>query len=86
MCYPCPDTPVTYVSGPYTAAKKVTAAPHRGNANKPIRKRDPAKKPNHAESNAFFPQAKQSTNIHPLDCFASQEAPNEASRCTKKAW
>jgi hypothetical protein len=24
MCYPCPDTPVTYVSGPYTAAKKVT--------------------------------------------------------------
>jgi hypothetical protein len=23
MCYPCPDTPVTYVSGLYTAAKKV---------------------------------------------------------------
>ncbi|SAK92746.1 hypothetical protein AWB80_06723 [Caballeronia pedi] len=22
-CYPCPDTPVTYVPGPYTAAKKV---------------------------------------------------------------
>jgi hypothetical protein len=23
MCYPCLRTPVTYVSGPYTAAKKV---------------------------------------------------------------
>ncbi|MEX3822345.1 hypothetical protein AB3X93_29355, partial [Paraburkholderia sp. BR14262] len=23
MCYPCPRTPVTHVSGPYTAAKKV---------------------------------------------------------------
>src|ERR1700761_2082577 len=27
----------------FAAAKKVTAAPHRGNANKPKRKRDPAK-------------------------------------------
>jgi hypothetical protein len=29
----------------FAAAKKVTAAPHRGNANKPKRKRDPAKHP-----------------------------------------
>jgi hypothetical protein len=28
----------------FAAAKKVTAAPHRGNANKPQTKRDPAKK------------------------------------------
>jgi hypothetical protein len=28
----------------FAAAKKVTAAPHRGSANKPKRKRDPAKK------------------------------------------
>jgi hypothetical protein len=27
----------------FAAAKKVTAAPHRGSANKPKRKRDPAK-------------------------------------------
>jgi hypothetical protein len=27
----------------FAAAKKVTAAPHRGNANKPTGKRDPAK-------------------------------------------
>ncbi|WP_250490397.1 hypothetical protein, partial [Caballeronia sp. INML2] len=27
----------------FAAAKKVTAAPHRGSANKPTRKRDPAK-------------------------------------------
>jgi hypothetical protein len=26
----------------FAAAKKVTAAPHRGNANKPKRNRDPA--------------------------------------------
>jgi hypothetical protein len=29
----------------FAAAKKVTAAPHRGSANKPTRKRDPAKNP-----------------------------------------
>jgi hypothetical protein len=28
----------------FEAEKNVTAAPHRGNANKPITKRDPAKK------------------------------------------
>jgi hypothetical protein len=28
----------------FAAAKKVGAAPHRGNANKPTRNRDPAKK------------------------------------------
>ncbi|WP_143328108.1 hypothetical protein, partial [Caballeronia pedi] len=27
----------------FAAAKKVTAAPHRGNTNRPTRKRDPAK-------------------------------------------
>jgi hypothetical protein len=27
----------------FAAAKKVTAAPHRGSANRPTRKRDPAK-------------------------------------------
>ncbi|CAL8476653.1 protein of unknown function (plasmid) [Caballeronia sp. S22] len=27
----------------FAAAKKVTAAPHRGSANRPPRKRDPAK-------------------------------------------
>ncbi|CAL8476724.1 protein of unknown function (plasmid) [Caballeronia sp. S22] len=29
----------------FAAAKKVTAAPHRGSANKPTRNRDPAKNP-----------------------------------------
>ncbi|WP_235024584.1 hypothetical protein, partial [Caballeronia arvi] len=44
-----PAKSVNYVPGLYTAAKKVTAAPHRGEANKPIRNRDPAKnlKPPH---------------------------------------
>src|SRR4051794_34992240 len=28
-CQPCPRTPVSYVSSLYTAAKKVTAAPHK---------------------------------------------------------
>ncbi|MEM5453232.1 hypothetical protein, partial [Paraburkholderia guartelaensis] len=40
MCYPCPRTPVTHVSGPHTAAKKVGAAPHRGNACIPTRKQE----------------------------------------------
>ena len=39
-----PDESVNHVPGLYTAAKKVTAAPHRGSANKPTQKRDPAKK------------------------------------------
>ncbi|WP_222946839.1 hypothetical protein, partial [Caballeronia sp. EK] len=30
----------------FAAAKKVTAAPHRGSANRPTRTRDPAKKQN----------------------------------------
>ncbi|WP_087131867.1 hypothetical protein [Caballeronia pedi] len=34
----------------FAAAKKVTAAPHRGNANKPTRIRDPAKAQKHKES------------------------------------
>src|SRR6478609_2647422 len=41
-CQPCPRGSVSYVPGLYTAAKKVTAAPGRGSANKPKRKRDPA--------------------------------------------
>jgi urea transport system ATP-binding protein len=40
MCYPCPDTPVTYVSGLYTAAKKVTPPPGRRLLNKQRDKRD----------------------------------------------
>ncbi|NUY35088.1 hypothetical protein F0160_32085 [Paraburkholderia sp. JPY303] len=44
MCYPCPRTPVTHVCGPYTAAKKVGAAPHRGNANRPTRQQGKANK------------------------------------------
>ncbi|HEY4803924.1 MAG TPA: hypothetical protein VIH96_15035, partial [Paraburkholderia sp.] len=30
MCYPCPRTPVTHVSGPYTAAKKSRCRPAQG--------------------------------------------------------
>src|ERR1700756_4896633 len=41
-CYPCLRTPVTHVSSPYTAAKKVGAAPHRGEANRPIRQQGEA--------------------------------------------
>ncbi|CAL8477166.1 conserved protein of unknown function (plasmid) [Caballeronia sp. S22] len=42
----------------FAAAKKVTAAPHRGSANKPLRKRDPAK--------AQKPQRKRTTPVNPL--------------------
>ncbi|MEX3922381.1 hypothetical protein AB4Y43_40610, partial [Paraburkholderia sp. BR10872] len=52
MCYPCPRTPVTHVSGPYTAAKKVGAAPHRGNACIPPRKQGKAKKTKKSDQSA----------------------------------
>ncbi|MDR5792985.1 hypothetical protein QCE49_06290, partial [Caballeronia sp. LZ008] len=36
----------------FAAAKKVTAAPHRGSANRPTRKRDPATTPKRQSSKA----------------------------------
>src|SRR5271165_1940562 len=41
-CQPCPRTPVSDVSSLYTAAKKVSAAPHRGEANRPKAKQGKA--------------------------------------------
>ncbi|WP_250866313.1 hypothetical protein, partial [Caballeronia sp. INSB1] len=46
----------------FAAAKKVTAAPHRGNANKPIRKRDPAK--NETQKQSTVQTHKKQTHYH----------------------
>src|SRR5579859_3210812 len=46
----------------FAAAKKVTAAPHRGNANRPTRNRDPSKALTRS-SKPLPPQTKQLTNF-----------------------
>ncbi len=49
-CQPCLRTSVSYVSGLYTAAKKVSAAPHRGNANRPLTNQGKAQKPDQGKA------------------------------------
>ncbi|BCQ26136.1 hypothetical protein NK8_43200 [Caballeronia sp. NK8] len=50
----------------FAAAKKVTAAPHRGNANRPTRIRDPAKTP--------AIESPRSINLHPKAASAAAVA------------
>jgi hypothetical protein len=56
MCQRCPRTCVNHVSSLYTAAKKVSAAPHRGEANRPLRNQGKANTP---RTTTKAPQAKK---------------------------